>query len=441
MTESRCSGSIAKAVCAVSGLEGRVMWCDAEANLWKLCTRDGVRETVQLCKQSGINTIIVDVKPLAGLVLYKSRTAPSLKDWEGKPYPDNYDLLQVMIEECKREDIAVHAAVNVFAEASQSRIDGPAHQNPHWQCVKYEVDGEGKPKLVRQGDSTAEHLAVFVNPAMREPRAYELSVIQEIVENYDIDGIILDRMRYPNLQSDFSDLSREMFQEWSGKKVELWPEDIFRLSLSGEIGRGPRFKEWLEWRASVIQGFLAEVRKVLKSTKPEVLLGVYVGSWYSQYYDVGVNWGSTKFKPEYDWTSSSYHQTGYADMVDYMCTGCYYEHPTREDAVLNGSDPEATVEAAGDISVEAVSDDTFVYGSLYVLQYKDNPEDFRKAIEACLDSTEGIMIFDLVYIRDYNWWQLLSDIFNEPACAPHEIAGLRGKVKDIRDLISKSECK
>jgi len=52
-----------------------------------------------------------------------------------------------------------------------------------------------------------------------------------------------------------------------------------------------------------------------------------------------------------------------------------------------------------------------VYGSLYVLQYKDKPEKFRQAIQMCLERTEGVMIFDLVYIQDYGWWDILKKTF------------------------------
>jgi len=39
--------------------------------------------------------------------------------------------------------------------------------------------------------------------------------------NKKIDGIIRDRMRFDNITSDFSDLSRKLFEEYSGIKVEL----------------------------------------------------------------------------------------------------------------------------------------------------------------------------------------------------------------------------
>ncbi len=141
----------ANQVCRQRGLQGRVIWFDAEANLWELSTRSGVADVVARCKAANINTIVVDVKPLSGLVLYASAIAPRLREFEGRSYPPGYDLLQTVIEEGHKAGIAVHAAINVFSEGSQKLDAGPALTHPDWQCVGYELDrsitaGDG-PKL------------------------------------------------------------------------------------------------------------------------------------------------------------------------------------------------------------------------------------------------------------------------------------------------------
>lgn len=503
------------------GLQGRVMWFDAEANIWALSKRSGVADIVAKCKEANINTIVVDVKPLSGLVLYNSKIAPRLERMDGRPYPRDYDLLQTVIEEGHRVGIKVHAAINVFSEGSQTLQGGPAFKHPEWQAVVYDMersisldDGtelpldctnqppingriclygtdyentgnlpegsyyarithEGKPmqhgsvvgkaqlaapdngfllvgtdnqadwleqavdngrqiKLTgspvfrRTGEMKNVHSALFVNPLHPEARAYALGIISEICKNYAIDGLVLDRMRYPNIYADFSDISRAKFEEYTGKKIDNWPADVMtREAVPGnDIIKGPLFGQWLKFRAQVMHDFLAEARNIVKSEKPRASLGVYVGSWYPLYYDVGVNWGSRSNKPGYDWWPEGYEETGCADLVDYMCTGCYYTYPTRQEAVAAGEEEWKSVEAATEESVKAVKDDTFVYGSLYVYQYKTRADRFAQAIQQCLDKTQGCMIFDLVYIRDYNWWGVLKDAFRTPAQAPHDAAGL-----------------
>ncbi len=393
------------------GAKGRVVWFDAEANLWELSTRDGVAETVARCAAAHINTIIVDVKPLSGLVLYNSSLAPRLTECDGRAYPPDHDLLQTVIEEGHKSGIAVHASIDVFSEGSQKYGAGPAFDHPEWQCVEYGPDA--KRLLRRVGDEDAEHHAVFVNALVPEVRAYELGVIREICERYPLDGIVFDRMRYPNIYSDFSELTRAAFEESLGHRVERWPQDVFvrkPLPAAG-IKHGPVFKDWLRFRAQVMRDFLAEARGVAKSSRPDGKLGIYVGSWYRIYHDVGVNWGSPRHRADYDWWPEGYEQTGLADLADYICTGCYYTHPTRAEAVSAGEEGWKSVEGAADESIGAVEGAAPVYGSLYLLQYEGRPDLFRRAVRQCLDRTDGCMLFDLVYIRNYDWWGVISELF------------------------------
>ncbi len=518
--------SLANQVSREKGLQGRVMWIDAEANLWELSTRKGVADTVARCKDANINTIIVDVKPLSGLVLYKSKIAPRLTYYQGRKYPADYDLLRTVLEEGHKAGIAVHAAINVFSEGSQKVAGGPATKHVEWQAVQYDMDrtvsatdgtklrltcanvpysqdqvclygadpdtagklppntvyvrvskdgrpmicgtatgyarlsapeggylllGSGKAGewlksvadskgrfdlqgtkvLATVGSSTAAHNAIFVNPLHPGARRYALSIIQEICRNYPVDGLVLDRMRYPNLYADFSDLTRTAFEKYIGHAVEHWPEDVYeRGPVPGDIRQGPLFKSWLKFRAQVIRDFLSDARKVVKTARPKALLGIYVGSWYPLYYDVGVNWGSPNHRAGLDWWPDGYEQTGYADLLDYMMTGCYYSHPTRQDAIQHGDEEWKSVEAAAEESINAVKDATFVYGSLYLMQYQGRPEQFKQAIHECLEKTQGCMLFDLVYVRKYDWWDLLKQAFPQPRKAPHAVPGLLTRIRN-----------
>jgi len=386
------------------GLQKKLMWFDAEANIWELSTRDGVADTIGHCKSAGISAVIVDVKPLSGLALYNSEIAPRMVDFRGKPYPPHHDLLACVVELGHEAGIEVHAAVNVFSEGSRLDPGGPAFDHPDWQCVSYQDDG-----LKRTGEIDNVHGAIFVNPLHPEARAYELSIIKEICSNYAVDGIVLDRMRYPNINSDFSDLTRAEFEKTLGERVLLWPRDVYRRAHRGEIQRGRLFKHWLKFRAGVIRGFLSEARDVVKrSASGRTNLGVYVGSWYPMYYDVGVNWASPTHTADYDWWPSGYELTGYADLVDFLMTGCYYPHATRASARNAGFAEWRSVEAACEESLAAVEDATTLYASLYVREFESNPAEFAQSIRTCLALTQGCMLFDLVQIRDYGYWDLIS---------------------------------
>src|SRR5688572_23098930 len=96
---------VAQAVVRRAGLEGRVMWLDGTANLQRLSTREGVSAVMDRCKRANINTVVVDVKPLSGHVLFNSKVAPRLQEWRGFQYPAGHDLLRVALEEGRKRGL------------------------------------------------------------------------------------------------------------------------------------------------------------------------------------------------------------------------------------------------------------------------------------------------------------------------------------------------
>ena len=59
----------------------------------------------------------------------------------------------------------------------------------------------------------------------------------------------------------------------------------------------PYFTKWLEFRAKAIHDFMKKAHQEIKSVNPNIKFGVYVGGWYSTYYEVGVNWASKNMIP------------------------------------------------------------------------------------------------------------------------------------------------
>ena len=104
-----------------------------------------------------------------------------------------------------------------------------------------------------------------------------------------------------------------------------------------------------------------------------------------------------------------YNDTGYAELFDFICTGCYYPHPTRSDARAAGRPEGATVEAACETSRKAIAGAAPFYASLYVRDYNGKPEVFKNAIDIALRDSDGIMLFDLVYLEDYAWWEIVRE--------------------------------
>ncbi|MFB3895767.1 MAG: alpha amylase family protein [bacterium] len=416
------------------GFEGRVMWMDATANLENLNSREKVIRILDKCTTANLNTIVVDVKPLCGQVLYRSKIAPRFTEWKGKPYPADYDLLQVMLEEGHNRGLKIHAGLNIFGEGHKVFKVGPVYDNlSSWQSIVYTTQG-----LIPITQNAA-GIAGMVIPSHPKVQEYELSIIQEILQHYPIDGLTLDRVRYNGLNADFSDISRKQFEKYLGKKLINWPQDIYTLNADSTRTPGKYYREWIVWRAKVIQDFFKQVRRLIKQTNPQVKLGTYAGSWYPSYYEVGANWANPVYLPNpswaKEWYTSPYRKTGYARILDYFCPGCYFKEITiaelktklgtlptgRTEPGMNQDwEPWNSVEGACELAEKVTADANYVYGTVYVLDYKGNPELFKRALRMCQEKTNGAGIFDLVYIEEYDWWHILNECFPKPAIAPHD---------------------
>lgn len=515
------------------GLQGRVLWIDATANLDRTTTREGVADIVARARDAGFTTLVVDVKPVSGHVLFPSKIAPRLTEWRGKPVPDA-DVLQMFIDEGHRAGLEVGASVNVFSEGHKHFRIGPAYEKPDWQSVVLATrrelrapDGSalrirapddpaetgvpvalGPDSMVRsaeaqdalalvvQHDGTvdgmldsrligdeplaapdagrllvlrdaarewavahlragekavfyaesrllpvteapSEPVAAFVNPLHPQARDYELALIREIVERYAVDSVVLDRMRYSSIWADFSPLTRAAFERWLGRRVDRWPQDILDASkVPGDpVLRGPLFSQWLHFRAAVISDFARQARRAVRSIRPNVQIAAYVGSWFTAYYGVGVNWASERYPVRAYWATPAYNDSGYAEQLDWLTTGCYYSIATRDQARAQGVNEGATVETAAVVSMRVTANMVPVYAGLYLLNYEGRPQDFAIALETALRRSAGVMLFDCSYLYDYNWWPLLRTAFQRTVRAPHAVPGLLSQIRSVQDAV------
>jgi hypothetical protein len=239
-------------------------------------------------------------------------------------------------------------------------------------------------------------------------------------------------MRYAALNADFSDLTKAQFETYVGHKIK-WPDDVFQINPypNQDIIKGPYYNAWLVFRALTIRNWLAQARAIVKAIRPQATVSVYVGSWYGEYAANGSNWAADDFDGPFPFLTSAYRRTGFAGLLDWMTTGCYYTAATMS---AGGDSPGATVEGAGDLSNRAANNATWVYAGLYANQFPNDPDDLKRCIQAAVASTQGIMVFDLSQIIQYNLWPVFQQAFATPAQPPSAIPGLTALMRDQHQL-------
>ncbi len=302
--------------------------------------------------------------------------------------------------------------------------------------VGAQIGFQSAPQFVLISQRPEEQVPLMVNPNNPDVQSRLQNIITEVAKNYAVDGVIFDdRLRYAGINADFSPLTRAQFEKYLGHAVN-WPDDVFRYavaypSLDRTIVPGPDYDAWLVFRTQTIRNWLASTVAAVKTIKPAMTVGIYCGSWYPQYPLLGSNWASPDFAGGFRFLSPSYQQTGFAGLVDWITTGCYYPAGTIADAVASGQLPGNSVEAAGQFSNRVVDDQTWVYAGISLDQFNRHPELLARALQGAAASTQGVMVFDLSHNID-QFWPTFSAAFSVPEAAPHSVAGLLDTVRQQR---------
>jgi len=390
-----------------------ILWVDFLANGKRLADPQEQLKLVNRAKAAHITHLVVDAKIPYGHVTFKSSTdALHVSEWSDGRYGAwaGRDFLRELTDKAHEVGLKIIANVDIFAEGTIRSRDGLAYERKDWQVTYYVPASEGGTASFIKAEEGHED-SIFVNPLHPEVRAHQLAIIREIAELHPVDGIVLDRCRYPNVYGDFSELSRERFEAHLGTKVERWPEDIFTVGSEGDgskIRRGELFPEWTKWRSMNIKQFVQEAKAEFKSIRPDGLFCIYVGSWYPLYYEEGVNWASSTYRAELEWASPTYHESGYADELDFLMTGCYYPEVYKTEAAVNNRPAFwYSVEGGIEVSAAAMKGQIPFIASLYLHDYKDNLEQFAKAVALCRERSQGVMLFDVCYLEYYEWWEQL----------------------------------
>lgn len=187
-------------------------------------------------KKANINTVIFQTRVRAA-VLYPSQIEPwelSLTGIAGRD--PGYDPLAFCIDECHKRGMELHAwvvCIPIGTTQRQSGYGSASLAKKHRELVKTAKGGE-----------------MFMKPGNPQTADYIASICKEIAEHYDIDGISLDYIRYPESIYNFSD--DELYPRSCGlSKAEWRRENITRIVRAVHDAVKP-IKPWVKLSSSPI---------------------------------------------------------------------------------------------------------------------------------------------------------------------------------------------
>jgi uncharacterized lipoprotein YddW (UPF0748 family) len=389
----------------------RFMWIDAMANFPDFAnSRENIRRDLTLAKNAGFTHVVVDVRPPTGDVLFNTSRGDQVQwlgAWVGGVYTKinrtaTWDYLQAFIDIGHELGLKVYAGFNTMSGAHNTALGGngmlardPAKKA--WATQLLTASG------IQNTVDISPDGTKFFNPANDNVQNFILGLLEDLAAYPDLDGIILDRARFHGLDSDFSGETKTKFEAFLGHSVSF-PDEVMRHGMSvGNLGSPPvYFKQWLEFRAKVIHDFMEKARTWVKAKNPDIRFGVYVGGWYSQYYDVGVNWASPTYNtasayPE--WASANYKDYGFADLMDVILIGAYAS-PTG----IYGT-WEWSVQGFCSLAMGLIKGDALVAGGPDVGNYGwdgDTPailQSVTQSVDAAIKACDGYFLFDMIHLK------------------------------------------
>lgn len=199
---------------------------------------DKFTEIAQKCRESGFNTLIVQVRPFCD-ALYKSRYFPWSHILTGTQGENpQYDALQIMCDICKENNLKIHAWINPYRVSSNETPSKLSDENPYIKNSEIGIKIDN---------------GIFLDPSNETAQQLISDGVKEIAENYDVDGIQFDDYFYPTEDESFDKKQYEAYIEKYGKENSM--------SLDN-------------WRMQNVNTLICKVYRTIKSVDSSVEFGI-----------------------------------------------------------------------------------------------------------------------------------------------------------------------
>lgn len=219
---------------------------------WDYLTEDQVRSCISNAAESGFDTVLFQVRG-NGTVFYPSELEPWAEEFQHTD--PGFDPLSVACQEAQKWNISIHAWINAVPGWRGDQPPPETTPAQHWNARPdwFLHSSEG----VRQPLQSNYYVAL--NPCLPEVRQHVSRICAELVENYPIDGVHLDYIRFleSGVDTDYprDERSLQLFKEESGFDT---PES------------GP--EAWDQWRRDQVTELVRDIRNAVRKANRNTLL-------------------------------------------------------------------------------------------------------------------------------------------------------------------------
>lgn len=342
----------------------RAFWLDS-GTLAEQKGRAGIQKLLDLAKKANFNAVFPEtfykgLSIIPGNELFTQD--PRFSSWEGDP-------LAILIEEAKKRNIEIHPWVWVFNENTSGSPGRILSENPEWANIN------------KNGEVVSYHNSTWLSPAREDVKDFLQQRYIYLVKNYDLDGINLDYIRFPEEYRGsfgYDQISVEGFK----KKYGIDPFEI----KSGSSD----FALWNDYRESLITKMVKETSSKLKKIDPDLLISA----------DVIPGREEARYRALQNW--SLWLEENYLDFVLPMT---YTENLFSE--LNNWIEKDRTVL------------DKPLYAGISVFKLTSD-QVIEQLNEINKINPNGMSLFAAAHLKEIDYQTLAAGVFSKTAVIPHQ---------------------
>ncbi len=267
--------------------EFRALWVDAYRPGIK--SPQQIDELVETAQAGNFNALVVQVRR-RGNTFYPSAIDP----WAADADP-SFDALAYLIERAHDVGIEVHAwATTLAIWAGDTAPDDPTHVfnlhgptatgRDHWlmiapSCPLESCEDWLWEDWLQSGEWTdvigppenPSKWEYYLDPGHPDAVEYTVSIYAELAANYDLDGLHLDRIRFPDYEYDYCDTVPLLWycQDWGYNETSV---ARFELQTGSDVP-DPLDPQWVQWRRDQVTALVRRIYLTVTAINPKLQVG------------------------------------------------------------------------------------------------------------------------------------------------------------------------
>jgi len=197
--------------------QDRAMW----ATIWSIGSPDRIDKIIETAEEYNFNKIFLQVRYRGDAMYFANRVDSSCENNESRTYllkDSKFDPLLYAINKTRNLNIEIHAWMPIFVvtphDLTKINDNHIYYLHPEWVTVS-----EKGEKM-----KSNEHEGAFLDPGIPDVQSYLLNILSDVAVNYNVAGIQMDYIRYPDSIYGYNPLAIENYKKSSDTIFDVWKQ-------------------------------------------------------------------------------------------------------------------------------------------------------------------------------------------------------------------------